>query len=283
MFHHCDGVHLPTTNSSKTASLTKISGIIWATAIYGWLLMINVHRAIERRLTLAQLATVELFIRNTNMIDSPIISSLYGRTLDWHRKNRKRFQFPIFIVIVIAEAATRQNISSFVVSSVSDRQLNLLFFFFFFALFIYLLLCGYQYHYFNLPPEPEMYGCVITRGSRVEMDGHIFPGEKYHYFNLPPVLKCTDVSSPGCSRVERDGHNFSWRKKNRAEMFHHCDGVHLATTNSSKTASLTKISGIIWATAIYGWLLMINVHRAIETRLTLAQLATVELFIRIPT
>ncbi|GIY83713.1 hypothetical protein CDAR_171381 [Caerostris darwini] len=77
-----DGVHLPTTNSSKTPSLTKISGIIWATAIYGWLLMINVHQAIETRLTLAQLATVKLFIRNANMFDSTIISSLYGRTLD---------------------------------------------------------------------------------------------------------------------------------------------------------------------------------------------------------
>ncbi|GIY83711.1 hypothetical protein CDAR_171361 [Caerostris darwini] len=231
------------------------------------------------------------------------------------------------------------------------------------------------YHNFNLPPQLETYGCVISRGSRVEMDGHIFswrkpemygcvitrvpqwmvtffPGENVSleltgifrggvggWRTLHPILKsAADVTTMWvrCGWVETrhpilksasdvttmrvnlerfqvfdfpgflqfDGGNLSshsgmfgkaqlinlrcinrtmqqtdfYEIENRAEMFHLCDGVHRPTISSSKTASLTKISGIIWATAFYGWLLMINVHQAIETRLTLAQLATIKIF-----
>ncbi|GIY07104.1 hypothetical protein CEXT_694841 [Caerostris extrusa] len=184
MFHHCDGVHLLTTNSSKTASLTKISGIIWATAIYGWLLMINVHRAIETRLTLPQLAIVELFIPNTNTIDSTIISSLYGRTQGWGGVGG----WKPFIHF----------------KKCSGRDHN-------------------AYHYFNRPPELEMYGCVITRGSRVEMDGHIFLEknvnlERFQVFDFPGFLQFDgrNLSSHSGMFEKGTAYKFAMHQPNRA-------------------------------------------------------------------
>ncbi|GIY83712.1 hypothetical protein CDAR_171371 [Caerostris darwini] len=166
---------------AKQLHLTKISGIIWVTAIYGWLLMINVHH--RNPPDFGTVGDREIFIRNTNMIDSPIISSLYGRTLDC--VNLERFQ-----------------VFDFLGFSQFDGR--------------------------NLSSRSGMFG-------------------KAQLLNLRYIIRTvpqTDFNEIGFS--------------------------------DQKCISFV-------ATAIYGWLLMINAHQAIETRPTLAHLATVKFSFGIPT